>query len=231
MCPLRLAGLASLVCLAAGCGPSIDRAAKADLDKHLAAVTTSQETYPPSESFLPMAFHVGQWTQHRVVDAKGNTSLLTYKLVGQEDGGYWLEMVTETPQGREAVKLHVALLGGRDPAGMEIRAIRIKKNNELPVNVDAADLPTVRPRYRGALDLLTVWFEGNLKDDAHVPAGRFIGCYTNRTSAPWGPWQQPTLLCSHPSVPLSGVVRAQTTSKTGLMELVAFGVTGAESEF
>jgi hypothetical protein len=231
MRPVFVVSLASLLGLFVGCGPMVDRAAKADLDRHLAEVTTSEQTYPPSESFLPMAFAVGQWTQHRVVDEKGNTSLLTYKLVGQENGSYWLETVTETTQGREAVKLQVALLGGRDPAAMEIRAIRVKKNRELPVDVDPGELPTVRQRYRGALDLLAVSFEGELKDDAKVPAGRFIGCYENQTSGPWGPWQQPSTMCSHPSVPLSGVVRAQTANRTSVMELVGFGVTGAESEF
>jgi hypothetical protein len=38
-------------------------------------------------------------------------------------------------------------------------------------------------------------------------------------------------VCSHPSVPLSGVVRAHVVgNKARVMELVGFGLTGAESE-
>jgi hypothetical protein len=222
---------ASVALLAAACGPSIDPAAKADLDRRLAQVATSEETFPPSESFLPMAFVVGQWTEHRITDEKGKATLVTYKLVGQENDGYWLEVITESYEGREAVKMLVALLTGRDPAGMEIRALRIKKGRAAPVDVDPGALLDVRPRYRAALDLLAMAVEGQDKDDMRVPAGHFIGCYKVETPGPWGPWQVPSVVCSHPSVPLSGVVRATPVGKAGLMELVNFGVTGAESEF
>jgi hypothetical protein len=217
--------------LVPACGPSLDAAARADLDRRLAQIPVSEETFPPSETFLPMAFVVGQWTEHRLTDEKGRVSLVTYKLVGQDSGGYWLETVTESYQGREAVKLLVALLSGRDPAGMEIRAIRIKKGNGAPVDVDAGALLEVRARYRGALDLLAMTVDTQDKDDMRVPAGHFIGCYKVATPGPWGPWAMPATLCAHPSVPLSGVVRATPVGKGGLMELVSFGVTGAESEF
>lgn len=221
----------AVVGLAGACGPSVDPAFKADLDRRLAALPTSEETYPPSESYLPMTFGVGQWTQHRIRDVKGLTTLLTSKLVGQENGGYWLETVTESYQGREAVKMDVALLTGRDTSGMEIRALKIKKGNAAPTNVDPGDLPAVRERYRSTLDLLAVAFGDELKDDAHVPAGRFIGCYKAETGRPWGPFPTTSILCAHPCVPLSGVVRAHPVDKSSLMELVAFGITGAESEF
>jgi hypothetical protein len=214
-----------------GCGPSVDPAAKADLDRLLAQVTTSEETFPPSESFLPMAFVVGQWTEHRLTDDLGAAALLTYKLVGQENGAYWLETVTQSAKGREAVKMLVAFTQGRDPAGMEIRALRTKKGKAAPVDVDPGALLDVRAQYRPSLDLLASSFEGQEKDDVRVPAGHFIGCYRAETPGPWGPFRAPSIICAHPSVPLSGIVRARPVGKIGLMELVNFGVTGAESEF
>jgi hypothetical protein len=217
--------------LVPACGPSLDPAAKADLDRRLAQIPASEETFPPSETFLPMAFVVGQWTEHRLTDEKGHVSLVTYKLVGKDESGYWLETVTESYEGREAVKLLVSMLAGRDPAGMEIRAIRVKKGSAAPVDVDPGALLAARARYRGALDLLAMTVDTQDKDDMRVPAGHFIGCYKVATAGPWGPWQTPATMCSHPSVPLSGVVRAKPVGKGGLMELVNFGVTGAESEF
>ena len=118
----------------------------------------------------------------------------------------------------------------RDPAGMEIRAVRVKHGKDATVDVDPSELPAARQRYRGALDLLAVSFESDLKDDAHVRAGRFIGCFKTQTAGAWGPLNAPTLLCSHPSVPLSGVVQAQAVGGPGLLELVSFGVSGAASE-
>jgi hypothetical protein len=227
---IRLLVLTSLLGLAAACGPTVDSAAKADLDRRIAQFPVSEQTFPPPESFLPMAFVVGQWTQHLVVYGNGMRELLTYKLVGQENGGYWLETVTESYQGREVLKMHVVLLAGRDPSGMEIRILKIKKGKEPATEVDPGVLVNVRKDYQGALDLLTASFEGQQQDDARVPAGRFIGCYKSTTAASWGPWHEVSTVCSHPSVPLSGIVRGAPVGKTGTMELVNFGLNGAESE-
>ncbi len=228
---MRLAwALAPTLLAAAACGPSIDPAARADLDRRLGQIQTSEETYPPSETFNPMAFVVGQWTRHRVRDGQQSPQLITYKLVDQDEGGFWLETVTESYMGREIVKMHVFMLGGRDPAGMEIRAIQIRKGAGPRVNIDPGSLPTARQSYQYLLDLLAISFEGDVKDDAKVPGGHFIGCYKAQTGAPWGPWQRPTTVCAHPSVPLSGVVFAKTADGAGVMELVGFGLEGAASE-
>jgi hypothetical protein len=221
--------LTSVLALGA-CAGGIDSAARADLDKRLAQLPISEETFPPSEYFSQMAFVVGQWTQHRIVDDKGQPSLLTSKLVGQESDGYWIEIKMESYYGREVVKMFVALQSGRDPAGMEIRSARRQTGDTPPVLLEGAALDEARKRYRGNLDLLAITFEAQEKDDAKVPAGRFIGCYTTQTPGPWGPWAAPAVVCSHPSVPLSGVVRAKPVGLPGAMELVAFGTSGAESE-
>jgi hypothetical protein len=222
--------LGALFVWAVACGPQIDHAAQADLERHLGQITTNEETFPPSESFSPMAFVIGQWTEHRITDEHGQKSLITNKLVGQEAGAYWFEVVNESPYGREAAKMLVALAGGREPSSMEIRVLRVKKGNAPPVEVDPGAQPEVRAKYRAALDLFAMSVEGDEKDDVRVPGGHFIGCYRIETTGAWGPWPVAAEVCTHPSVPLSGVVRASPIGKAGLMELVAFGVTGAESE-
>ncbi|HVU51387.1 MAG TPA: hypothetical protein VHL80_11905 [Polyangia bacterium] len=226
------AALTAVLLGAPGCGPSIDPAAQADLDRKLSQIQTSEETFPPSESYSPMAFVVGQWTEHRVTDEKGRKTLITNKLVGQEAGAYWFEVVNESAQGRDAAKMLVALSAGRDPAGMEIRTLLVRRGDAQPTVVDpVTGDPQIRARARAALDLIAVPGEGDEKDDVRVPGGHFIGCYRIDTQGAWGPLQTPTDLCTHPSVPLSGVVRAISATKPGLVELVTFGVTGAESVF
>jgi hypothetical protein len=230
---LRLALSVPILLLGvSACGPMIDPAAQADLDKKLSQIQTSEETFPPAESYSPMAFNVGQWTEHRITDDKGRKSLVTSKLVGQEDGAYWFEVVSATGQGRELAKVLVAMPGGRDPAGMVIRTLLIRKPGGQPVSVDPTTGDAqILARYRAALDLFATAGEGDEKDDLRVPGGHFIGCYRIETQGPWGPWHAPTDLCTHPSVPLSGVVRAEPAAGHALLELIAFGVTGAESEF
>src|SRR5204863_7464273 len=66
------------------CGPAIDLAAKADLDR-VAQLPVSEETYPPSETYNPMTFAVGQWTQHRVRDAKNRSEEHTSELQSRRD--------------------------------------------------------------------------------------------------------------------------------------------------
>jgi hypothetical protein len=213
--------------LAAGCAPTVDPALKADLDRRLASLPTSDQTYAPPEAPLPMAFAVGQWTQHRYTDDKGQPALVTYKLVGQEGGAYWIEIATDTYKGHQAVRLQVALLGGRDPSAMDIRSVRLKTGRGAPTDVPA----TAIAEYRDELDLLAAAWESQQQDDVRVPAGKFIGCYRSDTGTPWGPWRAPSTVCTHPAVPLAGVIRAQPTGRSTLMELVNFGLSGAESEF
>jgi hypothetical protein len=154
-------------CSAAACS-SIDPAAKAALDQKLAQLQPSPETYPPSEIYNPMTFAVGQWTQHHVKKGKDGPELLTYKLVDKDERGFWLETLKETYSGREVAKMHVFLSAGRDPTGMEIRAIRVRKNKEPFADLDP---DTARQTYQSMLDLLAVSFEGRIKDDARVPGG------------------------------------------------------------
>lgn len=222
LAPALVLTLLSPIGLSACATTSVDPAIRADLDRRLSQLPTSPETYPPSESFLPMAFSVGQWTQHRLRDDKG-AQLITNRLVDRDPGGYWLETVIESYAGTETVRMHVAMLGGRDPGAMEIRELRIKKGDTPTLEVLPGDIPKYRDEYQRVLDLLAVSFESDMKDDVRVPGGHFIGCYKFETGRPWGPWQRASNVCVHPSVPLSGVVRAVPPDATGALELVGFG--------
>jgi hypothetical protein len=214
-----------------GCASDgIDSAAKADIDQRLSQLQPSEETFPPSESFLPMAFKPGQWTRYRVVNEKNEASIVTAKLIGQDEGSYWLEVVDETYRGREVVKLLIQMLAGRDPTGVEVRAGRVRVGKEKPVLLEGPALDQAKERYRAQLDLLALVFESDVKDDAKTPAGHFIGCYSARVDDAWGPLRAPAVLCAHPSVPLSGIVTAKAVGKPGSMELIGFGVTGADTE-
>jgi hypothetical protein len=109
--------------------------------------------------------------------------------------------------------------------------VRTKVGNGAVVDIGLDALAGTQADFRPELDLLAATWEGQQQDDVRVPAGKFIGCYKSDSSTPWGPWQAPSHICAHPSVPLSGVVRATPMDKPGVMELVNFGLTGAESEF
>jgi hypothetical protein len=215
----------------AGCGPSIDPAAKADLDRRIGAMKPATAVMPAPTGFEPMPLAVGQWSQYKMVDDKGQPSLLTHKIVGQEGGAYWLEMVHETYSGRMVQKMLVAFGNRMDPGQIDIRAVKTRdykgRVNELPPSV----MPMLQSMYKGIVSSLVIHWQGLAQESASVPAGRFDACFRARSEAQWGPWKSVADSWSHPAVPLSGAVRSQGIDKPLTMELVAFGLSGATDDF
>ena len=87
----------------AACGPSIDPAAKADIDRRVSVLQAGSNAVPaPAPGmFAPMPFAVGQWTQYKMTNDKNEPSFLTYKVIGQDGDAVWLEIVNESYHGRD----------------------------------------------------------------------------------------------------------------------------------
>jgi len=228
----RLALAAGLTALAlTGCGPSIDAAAKADIDGRVAALHASGASFPAPSGFVPMPLAAGQWTQHKLVNEKGEPSFITYKVLRQDGDAFVIETVHESYTGKMMQQM-VAAFGNRmDPSQIQIRAFKMKdakgRVNELPPGV----MPMMQSMYKNAVAMLVVNWQGMPQEDATVPAGQFAGCYKVRTDAQWAGFRSVSDSWSHPSVPLSGMVRSKGVDKATTMELVAFGTSGAVSEF
>lgn len=109
--------LASTVLL--GCGPSIDPAAKADIDRRVATLKPRGQNYPAPAAFIPRPYVVGQWTQHKLVDDKGQPSFMTYKVVGQDGGAYWVEMSNESYLGKNITKMLLSIGDCMNPESVE----------------------------------------------------------------------------------------------------------------
>lgn len=224
--------LAALLCAlaVAACGPSIDPAAKADIDGRVAALQPGASVVPAPTGFAPIPIAPGQWSQYKLTD-DGQPSFLTYKIVGEEGGAYWLEIVNERYTGRMTQKMLVAFGDRSDPSQLEIRAVKTRdtKGNvtELPANM----MPLFQATYRGIVSTMVIRWQGLPQEDAAVPAGRFGGCYKARSEVQWGPWKSVADSWSHPAVPMSGAVRSQGVDRPFTMELVAFGLTGATDDF
>jgi hypothetical protein len=228
----RLAPFGLIAALALGaCAPSIDPAAKADIDRRVAALGAPHQSFPAPSGFVPMPFAAGQWTRHKLVDDKGQPSFMTYKVLSQEGEAFWLEIVTEQYAGRTLMKMLLAIPNRTDPSSMDIRAVSLKDKNGRVTNLDGPMLSLLRSSYQGVLSTLTMSWQGLPQEDATVPAGTFSGCFRAHTSAAWGPWHSENNSWSHAAVPLSGLVKSQGIDKPTSMELVDFGTTGAVSEF
>lgn len=213
------------------CGPSVDPAAKADIDRRIAALAAPARSFGAPTGFAPMPFQTGQWTTHKLVDESGRPSFMTYKIVGEDAGAFWLETVTETYTGRTVMKMLLAIPNRIDASSIDIRAVSMKDANGHVTNFDGPMLGLMRGTMKGALSTLVLSWQGLPQEDAVVPAGTFMGCFKTRTDASWGPWHSASTSWSHAAVPLSGLVKSQGVDRPNTMELVAFGLTGAAGEF
>jgi hypothetical protein len=215
----------------AACGPSIDPAAKADIDGRMAALQSGGGAFPAPPSFDPMPLVGGQWSQYKMIDDKGQPSFLTYKVLGEEGGAFWIETLNESYYGRTAQKMLLAFASRTDPNQIEIRAVvtldRRGNINPMPPTM----MPIFQSMFKGVVSALVIDWQGLPQESATVPAGRFDGCVRARSEAQWGPWKSTADSWRHPAVPLSGLVRSQGVDHPFTMELVAFGMSGAVADF
>lgn len=223
---------ASLLSLG-GCGPSINAASKADIDRQIAALQAPSASIPAPAAgdFRPMPLAAGQWAKFKIVNDKGEPSFYTYKILGEEAGAFWVEVAMDSYQGKTLQKMLVFFGSRTDPKELEIRAVAtkdVKGNvNELPREM----MPMIQNLYKGAVASLILSWQGLPQEGAAAPAGRFDGCYKTRSKAQWGPWKSEADSWSHTAVPINGLVKSRGVDKKFDMDLVAYGVTGAASEF
>jgi hypothetical protein len=233
--PIASFSFAAAVAVAIGssaCGPSIDPAAKADIDRRIAALQPGSGAIPaPGPGmFAPMPFAVGQWSQYKMANDKNEPSFLTYKIVGQEGDAVWIEMVNETYSGKTIQKMLVAFGSRTDPSQVEIRAVKTRDQKGNVTEMPPPVIQMMQSTYRGAVAMLVINWRGLPQESVSVQAGRFDACFRARTEAQWGPWRSIADSWAHPAVPLSGTVRSQGVDKPFTMELAAFGLSGAVSE-
>ncbi len=221
---------AFLLAALAGCGPYLDPAAKADIDRRVALLGPSQHGVSAPTVFQPRPFAVGQWTQHRVVDG-GQPSFITTKIVGREGDAFWTESVRETYFGKTVTKMLVFIGDRANPQSVEVRAGWVRDRTGRVTEIGPTILSLLRSMFATPLGVLVVSWQGQPQEDIVVPADAFAGCFRGeKIDAMWGPLRATSLAWSHPAVPISGLVRSQRTDRPIAVDLVGYGDSGATSE-
>ncbi len=212
------------------CGPSIDPAAKADVDRQIARLAPTQQAYPATPAFTPRPLAVGQWTQTKLVDDKGQPSLMTLKIVGAQGDAFWVENVHESYMGKTVTKLLLFFGDRSNPSTMEIRQVKMKDKNGHVNQFDGPMISLMKSMWQGTVSSLSVTWQGLPQEDATVTAGAFTGCFKARSDVAIGPFHAAATSWSHPAVPINGLVKSVGIDKPNTTELVAFGESGATSE-
>jgi hypothetical protein len=230
-------GLPLLVFVLTGCGPSIDSAAKADVDARIAKIADQPTTIPAPQpgTVAPMPLATGQWAQYRVKLKDGEQELRTVKILEKEGDAFWYEVVEDTYHGRTVERLLVSFGNDKEHPHVELLALKRKdpEGHIMQVPRRTLSLPTVTyDTYRSQLaTFIAPWPPSSPQGSTVVPAGRFEGCRYDTSTFKTRRQERVIESWWHPAVPLSGFVRLQDSSGSIANELVAYGTSGARSDF
>lgn len=221
--------LASLAALASS--PSVNSAAKADVDRRIAAFQPQARELPAPTVAEPMPLAVGQWAQYKQTDQDGKPSIVTYKIVGEQDGAFWYEIAMDTYYGHSAQKMLVNFGDRRDPGTFQILAVLSKDYDGKVTEMPKETLSMMRGTYEQVLQNVAISWTAYPQEDVQVLAGRFAGAYRGRSTVSIMGFSSTSDVWYHPAVPVIASVKTVGVDRPMTMELVDFGTTGAQSEF
>lgn len=219
-----------LVLSLSACGPRIDAAAQADIDRRVAALLPSGQAFPAPAAFTPKPLVIGQWTLHRLTNEKGEHALITYKIVGADRGAYWVEIANESYHGKTVTKMLLAVGDRTHPGTMEIRAVKTKDKKGKIRDLPGPQLPPMKSAWQSMASMLAVAWPGLPQEPMSAIAGHFAACFKARTDASWGGWHTAATVWMHPLVPINSLVKSVGIDRPSTLELVGFGDEGAQSE-
>jgi hypothetical protein len=220
-----------LLFLAGACGPSINQAAKADIDRRVAAFSTSSQGFSAPTAFEPMPVAVGQWTEYWVTNDKGESSFMRMKVVGESAGAHWFEIESQTYYGKSAM-LYLMSFGDRKNIDtIEIKTVRQMDNDGKVQEFPPELIGMMQSIYKKNLGVLIISWENKPQEDASSPAGKFSSCYKVKSDVSIMGYNSSSMSWSHPSIPLSGMVKSEGIDNKNTMVLTAFGTSGAKSIF
>jgi hypothetical protein len=177
---------------------------------------------------MPMA--AGQWATYKLISDKGEPSFITMKLVAQEGTFFWYELINESYYGKSAMRMLVDFGDRKNPDSITIKAAKLKDNKGQVTEYPAEMIGMMNSILRGNMGPIIVDWANMPQEDTSVPAGKFTGCYKTKTSVSFAGFKSTSTALGHTVVPLSGLVRS-IGDKGDSMELVAYGTSGAQSEF
>jgi len=174
---------------------------------------------PAKADPLPLA--VGQWQRTRTTERGRDDVTQSLKIVAQDAGAFWFEVVTGTADAGTVVQVLMDPKDRRDKAAADIRAAKVRMPNGLIRELNGPLLEPNKPGYRALLDKVFMMDRPPIgRADVTVPAGTFKSCFLFEI--------EKVKYWVHPGVPLTGIVKSEAGGLR--VELVDFGLDGALSE-
>ncbi|MBF0234933.1 MAG: hypothetical protein HQK65_18145 [Desulfamplus sp.] len=199
--------------------------------------TTTSKSYKTSKKFKKaIPYAVGQYVITGTTDDKGRRSITKTSVVGRQSGGWILEIYSVTPSSESTTQMLIKGIDSVYQTGnldnLDIIWVKMKSEDGSIQTIDGPALQFTKALYRKALsglelDLTMLEDGGTIT----VPAGLFKGT-TKSTST--GSFLGMTFSADswyHPDVPVNGVVKLVSKKDKMAMELLKFGLSGAEKSF
>jgi len=210
------------------CSPSINPALKQSIDRQLNAMQANDQEYPADTS--PVGYQAGQWSQYKILDDKGQPSIVTYKLLDLEDDMFTIETDTESYYFHDVNRIVFRYQMGAPLDSIEVISVITQKDNEPPTALTGFSLSVLRSLMKKHAKSIFIQSTASVgQSTQEVNAGRFIGCSESDAEVRFGIWSAQSHSFHHVSVPMHGTVRSQAIGGKGNSELIAFGLTGATS--
>lgn len=197
-------------------------------------------TYPSKGTFkAPMPWAVGQYVVTGTTSKGQRQSIHRMAIVGKENNGFILEMNTTDARNDSAQQILVrgidqVAAGKAKPESIEILWIKTRDANGQVQTLDGPMLSMMAAPMRANFSKM---FSGQssptLSDGGTitVPAGRFAGTTKADSEVRVLGMTIRSVTHSHPSVPINGMVRNESSDGKDLTELLDFGTQGAKSTF
>ncbi|HCF61045.1 MAG TPA: hypothetical protein DFS52_23995 [Myxococcales bacterium] len=225
-----------LMCLAGvSCAPSINPQMQQATDALLASVKAGHDLAAPA-AYEPMPWEVGQWVLLKITDSKQQPSIQRVSVVGREGEALWVETETQDYYRHTLSKVLYAKMPRTPQEAVEAMQKMVSKTDDQPQEV--FDFTSNDPGTRLTKNLMKSFAQGVVVaavdaeqvEDATVPAGTFRGCAKVAAKAVVGPVSKDTTSWFHPAVPVNGSVKGLSNDGEWTVELLDFGLTGAQSK-
>jgi hypothetical protein len=212
------------------CSPSVNQAYKSSIDQRVATLHPSGQKYDAPAAPEPMPLSVGQWSRYKLVDNEGHPGFISYSVVGEQAGAYWIEMLHESYTSRQVTLMLVDFGDRRDPSTVDVKEMKQKLDDDSVTELPSSMLGLMKPMWGPFVDALIVDWREKPQEAAEAPAGAFDGCYRVQATIAFAGKSWTSESWSHPAVPINGAVKTRGVDNPSAMDLIEFGMTGAKSE-
>lgn len=211
------------------CSPTINPKLRASVDAQLNQAKTSSQVYATDS--VPAGFQAGQWVQYKNLDKDGKPSILTYKLLATSGDQHSIETVMESYYFRTVTYMDVRFDVNAPLESLEILRVVSKDEDEPPRQADSFQMSMLGSMYKSvARQVFLRQTPSDGISEVAVPAGVFEDCTQKETVLYLGPLRYKARSWHHPGVPIHGMVKAESVDSNSTNELIAFGLSGAQSE-